>query len=60
MNDWVGTREAAAQLGVTLRALYRLIDEGRLPAHEIGRVIRLHAADVASFSRQGYSHLGGI
>ena len=29
---WVGSQEAADYLGITLRTLYRLIDEGGLPA----------------------------
>jgi excisionase family DNA binding protein len=36
-------------LGVTLRTLYRFIDEGQLPAYKMGRVIRLQARDVDDF-----------
>ncbi len=46
---WMGTKEAAELLGVTLRSLYRFIDEGSLPAYKFGRVIRLKEADVESF-----------
>lgn len=46
---WVGTREAAERLGVTLRTLYRFIDEGLVPAYRFGRVIRLKADDVDIF-----------
>lgn len=35
------TKEASAFLGITLRTLYRLIDEGGLKAYKFGRVIRL-------------------
>ena len=49
LSEWVGTAGAARQLGLTLRTLYRLIDEGRLPAYRFGRVIRLKTADVAAF-----------
>lgn len=45
----MGTREACEQLGVTLRTLYRFIDEGQLPAYKMGRVIRLQAPDIATF-----------
>ena len=41
MNEaihWMGTREACERLGVTLRTLYRFIDEGQLPAYKMGRV----------------------
>ena len=40
------TAEAAERLGVGLRALYRLIDEGRLPTYKMGRLIRLRTAEV--------------
>jgi excisionase family DNA binding protein len=43
---WLGTKEAAALLGITLRSLYRFIDEGDLPAYKFGRVIRLKVEDV--------------
>jgi excisionase family DNA binding protein len=46
---WIGTAEASERLGVTLRTLYRLVDEGKLPAYKIGRVIRLKDADVEAF-----------
>jgi excisionase family DNA binding protein len=46
---WMSTREACEYLGVTLRTLYRFIDEGQLPAYKMGRVIRLKASDVADF-----------
>jgi len=43
---WLGTKEAAGRLGVTLRSLYRFIDEGDLAAYKFGRVIRLKETDV--------------
>jgi excisionase family DNA binding protein len=46
---WMGTREACERLGVTLRTLYRFIDEGQLPAYKMGRVIRLQAQDIDIF-----------
>ncbi len=46
---WMGTREACERLGVTLRTLYRFIDEGQLPAYKMGRVIRLQAQDIDGF-----------
>lgn len=46
---WIGTPEACARLGVTLRTLYRFIDEGQLPAYKMGRVIRLQAHEVDAF-----------
>jgi excisionase family DNA binding protein len=46
---WLGTKEAAARLGITLRSLYRFIDEGDLTAYKFGRVIRLREDDVVRF-----------
>ncbi len=46
---WMSTKEAAEHLGVTLRSLYRFIDEGGLAAFKFGRVIRLKADDVDAF-----------
>ena len=46
---WMSTREASERLGITLRTLYRFIDEGQLSAYKFGRVIRLKEADVEHF-----------
>lgn len=46
---WLSTREAARQLGITTRTLYRLIDGGQLPAYKFGRVIRLQESEVETF-----------
>lgn len=46
---WMSTKDAADYLGVTLRSLYRFIDEGDLPAYKFGRVIRLKEKDVETF-----------
>lgn len=48
-GDWLSTKEAAAALGLTPRTLYRLIDEGQLPAYRFGRVIRLKQTEIDSF-----------
>ncbi|HVM03498.1 MAG TPA: helix-turn-helix domain-containing protein [Acidimicrobiales bacterium] len=46
---WMSTRETSGRLGVTLRTLYRFIDEGQIPAYKFGRVIRLKEIDVEAF-----------
>jgi len=46
----MSTAEAAAHLGVKLRTLYRLIDEGET-AYKLGRLIRLRTAEVEAFGR---------
>lgn len=47
--QWMSTGEAAKRLGVTVRTLYRLIDESQLPAYKFGRVIRLQESQVDKF-----------
>ena len=49
--DWMSTTDACAHLGITLRALYRIIDTGGLPAYKFGRLIRLRTVDVEAFGR---------
>jgi excisionase family DNA binding protein len=46
---WLGTQDAARQLGITPRTLYRLINEGEIPAYKLGRVLRLRLSDVETF-----------
>ncbi len=46
---WMSTGEAARRLGVTVRTLYRLIDEAELPAYKFGRVIRLQESEIDAF-----------
>lgn len=48
-GDWLSTKEAASALGLTPRTLYRLIDEGQLPAYRFGRVIRLKQNEIDDF-----------
>ncbi len=47
--EWLSTAKAASRLGITPRTLYRLVDEGQLPAYKLGRVIRLKQAEVDAF-----------
>ena len=51
-GDWLSTKEAASALGLTPRTLYRLIDEGQLPAYRFGRVIRLKQSEIDDFVGQ--------
>jgi len=46
---WLSTKQASAWLGITPRTLYRLIDEGQLPAYRFGRVIRLTQGELEAF-----------
>ena len=46
---WLKPIDAARRLAIPTKELYRLIDEGVLPAYKFGRVIRLLAADVEEY-----------
>ncbi len=48
-QEWVGTPAAAAYLGIRLRTLYRLINDGRLPAYRPARVFRVRKVDLDEF-----------
>ena len=47
--EWLNSKESARRLGITPRTLYRFIDDGRIPAYRLGRVIRLKESEVADF-----------
>ncbi len=47
--NWLSTPQAAEYLGITTRTLYRLIDEGEVAAHRMGRVIRLRPKDLDAY-----------
>lgn len=49
--EWLSTKQASDMLGVPLRTLYRLIDQGALPAYKVGRVIRLQRHEVEEYLR---------
>ena len=53
VDGWLSSKEAAQRIGVTQRTLYRFIDEDRLPAYRLGRVIRLKVLDVEAFIEAG-------
>ena len=48
-DDWLGSPDAAMYLGLSAPTLYRLIDEGVLPAYKMGRVIRIKVSDLDAF-----------
>lgn len=43
-------KEAAERLSMSERELYRVIKRGELPAVHIGRMVRVHTADVAAWA----------
>ena len=48
-NRWLSTAAACRRLGITVRTLYRLVNEGQIPAYRFGRVYRLKEDDVDRF-----------
>jgi len=55
---WVATGDAAEEIGVTLRALYKLIDRGETAAYRFGRAIRLRSVHVDQFIEAHPDDLG--
>ena len=51
-REWLKPIEVARLLGIRTRELYRLIDEGGLPAYRFGRTVRLLATDVEEYRRR--------
>ena len=43
--------EVAAYLQISARTIYRLIDDGELPVHRIGRSVRISVSDLEQFVR---------
>lgn len=48
-ENWLSAPETAEYLGLTLRTVYRLIDDGEFPAYRMRRVIRIKRADVDAY-----------
>lgn len=48
-TKWLSTGGVAEELGVTLRTVYRFLDEGLLVGYKFGRVMRVKATDVEAF-----------
>lgn len=48
-EEWFGTPAAARYLGVALRTVYALIDDGAFPAYRHRRVIRIRRRDLDEY-----------
>ncbi len=48
-EDWLGAPGAAEYLGVTLRTVYKFVDQGDIPAYKLGRVFRIRRSDLDDF-----------
>ena len=51
-REWLKPIHVARLLGIPTREVYRLIDQGALPAYKFGRTIRLLATDVEEYRRR--------
>ncbi len=49
--EWLKPIDAARRLSIPTKELYRLVDQGALPAYRFGRVIRLKTTDVEEYLR---------
>jgi excisionase family DNA binding protein len=49
IGEWLGTPAAAKYLGVVTRTLYRLVNDGQVPAFKFGRVIRFRRTDLDDY-----------
>jgi excisionase family DNA binding protein len=47
--EWLSSPQAAEELGVSARTLYKFINDGMLPGYRFGRVIRVRRSDVEIF-----------
>ena len=57
---WLSTPQTAAELGVTPATVYRLINNGDLAAHRIGRVIRIREEDLDAYLQRTRVPAGGL
>jgi len=57
---WLSVQNAAAELEVTTRTIYRFINDGKLAAYRIGRVYRIRRADLEAFLEAAALHPGDL
>jgi excisionase family DNA binding protein len=48
-NEWKSSREAAHHLGISEATLYRLVDEGTIPAYRPTRSLRFRTTDLDAY-----------
>lgn len=58
--NWLSIEEARRIIGISARTLYRLIDDGSVPAYRFGRVIRLQQREVLAFIQAARVQPGSI
>lgn len=48
-NEWLSTDDAKRHIGVSAATLYRLVDEGLLPAYRPSRSLRFRRRDLDAY-----------
>ena len=51
-SGWLSVKQACRRLKVSRTPLFRMIDQGELPAYKMGWMIRLRVADVEAYERE--------
>src|SRR5687768_3857526 len=59
-TPWMSSVGAAKYLGITGSSLYRLIDDGVLPAYRFGRVIRLKLPEIDEYVQRSRIKTGDL
>ena len=57
---WISAKEAANRCGISLATLYQAINDGRVPAYQISRSIKLKEQDVAAFIERSRIEPGAL
>ena len=60
MTDELTPRQAADELGVTVRTVQRWISAGRLPARRVGGRVRVSRSSLASVADAAHASAGGV
>jgi excisionase family DNA binding protein len=60
-DEWLSTREAAEYLGgITVPSVYRLVDDGLLPAYRPTRGLRFRRSDLDTYLEQARVRPGDL
>lgn len=59
-QQWLGTKQAAEELGLTARTVYGLVNRGERVAHRFGRVIRIRRQDLDDYVQRSVIPPGSL
>ena len=54
-EPWIGTREIAEHLGVTVETIRKLIKLGDLPCHRVGKLWKFKASEIDKWVISGHA-----